>query len=150
MSGKKLFLRILCLALVLAAVLPFAAACNGGGGETQSETKAPEALGVDPKWEGVRFEGTELVYNISVVPPTTSTYDAADKYIRVPEDMGSDEVLKKAYDRNARVLQALGLTVRYQESDGTIDQLYLALRLAVGNILMQDEETYASFANSTY
>ena len=155
-AEKKAYIRLLCLLLSLFLVLPLAAC--GGASETSSESNsASESVSESAsesesetdadKWAGVDFGGEELRYNISIAKSTTSTYDAADKYIRDPDLAGADEVLKKVYDRNATVRETLGITVVFDETDAIVSEVLGVLEKL---FLLTEDDAPDIFNNDVY
>ena len=151
------FVRALCLFLACFLLLLPLASCGGGetesaspshsASESESATESePESESQD-KWASVNFGGAELKYNISVAKSTTSTYDAADKYIRDPDLSEADEVLKKVYDRNAAVRETLGVTVVFEETDAVVTQV---LGVIEKLFLLTEDDAPDIFNNDVY
>lgn len=113
--------KILAFVLMLALLVPFVAACNGGGGE--SGTKGGEEQNLLGTWKGLDFKGSTLTVSISTNQNTETTFPAANIYTRGPEGASNDKVQKMAADRNANVEQTLGLNVEYQETDLKYDEV---------------------------
>ena len=128
---KKIF-RILLLILALVMAVFALASCGGGKtpdepqraseGENAPATQAPttqtpatEAPVVD-KWEGVSFNGTEIIMNLNNWENTSVVNAGATngiKYIEGPDEYTTDTVQNAVFDRNNRVVNKLGLTVKY-------------------------------------
>lgn len=151
------FVRALCLFLACFLLLLPLASCGGGetesaspshsASESESATESESESETQDKWANVDFGGAELKYNISVAKSTTSTYDAADKYIRDPDLSEADEVLKKVYDRNAYVRETLGITVEFEETDAIVTQV---LGVIEKLFLLTEDDAPDIFNNDVY
>jgi hypothetical protein len=120
------------LLLIFSTVLPLAA-CGGGASESgspsesrsesASESGSASESEQDP-WASVDFNGEELLINVSVHYNTDQTFGPADVYSRGPDSLqGADEVQKLIYDRNIALVEELGLTVTWDETNIIVTQV---------------------------
>jgi len=83
-------------------------------------TKAPavtEEPAVD-KWAGINFNGTEIIMNLNNWEPTSVVNAGATngiKYIQGPDEYTTDSVQNAVFDRNKKVTNKLGLTIKYNQ-----------------------------------
>lgn len=171
--------RVLSFVLALSLALVCLSACTGGGGSSSSE-KSSESEGTPPDdawYADLDFGGATLTVSQSVnVWDTASSIPNAAKYTRGPEDIGSDDVLNMCYSRNREVANALGITVKYVETnyrydginpyldqiatmatspaDLVINDIYAVnsavLRGQFYNLKSQAEENYFNFAHESW
>ena len=114
----KKTVRILSLMLVFVMALSALVAC--GGDKDPADTKKPigpnQQVTVDPKWDGVNFDGEEIIVGINETMNAYLTAAGSDngiKYIQGPDGYTTDSVQNAVYDRNIKVTSALGINPKY-------------------------------------
>ena len=114
--------------LALLMLLGALVAC--GGEKNPADTKKPvgpntnQNLTVDPKWDGVNFDGTEIVVGINETMSGNLTSVGAPNgvvYIQGPDGYTTDSVQNAVYDRNIKVTSVLGINPKYIYMDHSAD-----------------------------
>ncbi len=137
--------RIISLLLTLCTLCLFLTACGGEKAPDLTDgkdvtTAPPEAV---DKWEDVNFGGESIIVSLSDYVPSMAKTAGADhsvKYIQGPDAYTTDSVQNAVYDRNAKVVNALGLDVDYQYVTYTSDPDY-SLQVIEGYVLTDMEDS---------
>ena len=119
--------RILCMCMVLALCLPMLFACGGDGATTTRKDPAKDTTkggGTPDDGFTVGDLGTDTIHiNISVNQDSETTFPAQDRYVKGPDKVGEDEVQNMVFRRNEKIRKTLGLTVRYTETDLSVEKV---------------------------
>ncbi len=111
--------RLVSLLLVLVMITLALASC--GGGDTPDVTTAKPSgnqgnTQTTSKWDDVNFNGETLYINMNEYvfgAVTSAGADLSNKFLVGPDDYTTDAVQNAVYDRNIKVLNTLGLDVKY-------------------------------------
>ena len=108
--------KLVAFTLILAMLCPFLFSCMDE--KDNDVTQDPSVTITEPKdkWEGVYFNGDEIIISLSDYIPSGAKSAGADhsvKYIQGPDAYTTDSVQNAVFDRNEKVTQQLGLSTHY-------------------------------------
>ena len=110
--------RIISLLLALVMCLGVLASCDGGrdGGNDGGDR-------VGEGWDGVNFEGQEVVFCVSKHQTPECLFPAADRYTKGPDEESGDKILQAVLKRNKAAEQTLNVKVTYQTRNLYYDEV---------------------------
>ena len=176
----KQAIRIFAMLLVAVMMLSALASCGGNGDTTTpAGTTAPSGDTTTAptvnKWEGVDFTGKTLRVEYSTYTQTQLTAEGAknfNQYLVGPDDYTSIAVDNAVFERNTRVIDQLGFTIEWMETDVSatnqflphfesvsmaetppdivVNQHYGLIRAAVNGLLYNMREDYGNYDKNLF
>ncbi len=119
----RILSSLLVLSLFLGATICLSS-CGDGSKESEGLSQSESMPDDEKNWyDRLNFKKTLTVSQSVNVWDSVNSIPNAERYTRGPEEIGSDEVLNMCYTRNREVSSALGLTIKYTETNYRYNQI---------------------------
>ena len=129
--------RIISLFLVTVMCLGLLASCSGGrGGGNDGGDRVGDG------WEGVNFEGQEVIFCVSRHQTPECLFPAADRYTKGPDDAAGDKILQAVLKRNRAAEDTLNIEVTYETRNLYYDEAINDVRDIVSTASKNSPDLY--------